>query len=52
LKKTDGVKSAAVDLDKGSATVTYDDVKVKLDQIVKIIEREGYKAEPQPKSKS
>jgi len=47
LKRTDGVKSATVDLDKGSATVTYDDTKVKPDQIVRIIEKEGYKAEPQ-----
>ena len=47
LKKTDGVKTATVDLDKGSASVTYDDAKVKSDQIVKIIEKEGYKAEPQ-----
>lgn len=47
LQKTDGVKNAAVSLDKGSATVTYDDAKVKPDQIVKVIEKEGYKAEPQ-----
>jgi copper chaperone CopZ len=47
LQKTDGVRDANVDLDKGSATVTYDDAKVKADQIVKIIEKEGYKAEPQ-----
>jgi len=49
LQKTDGVKEASVDLDKGSATVTYDDGKVKPDQIVKIIEKEGYKAAPQKK---
>jgi P-type Cu+ transporter len=49
LQKTDGVKEARVDLDKGSATVTYDDGKVKPDQIVKIIEKEGYKAAPQKK---
>ena len=47
LKKTDGVKSATVSLDKGSATVTYDDAKVKSDQLVRVIEKEGYKAEPQ-----
>ena len=47
LEKTDGVKAASVDLDKGSATVTYDDAKIKPDQIVKVIEKEGYKAEPQ-----
>jgi copper chaperone CopZ len=50
LSKTDGVKSATVDLDAGSATVTYDDAKVKPDQIIKIIEKEGYKAEVQNKS--
>jgi copper chaperone CopZ len=49
LQKTDGVKEASVDLDRGSATVTYDDGKVKPDQIVKIIEKEGYKAAPQKK---
>ena len=49
LQKTEGVKNAAVDLDKGSATVTYDDAKLKPDQIVKIIENEGYKAQPQKK---
>lgn len=47
LKKTDGVQSATVSLDKGSATVTYDDAKVEPDQLVKVIEKEGYKAEPQ-----
>ena len=46
-KETDGVKSATVSLDKGSATVTYDDAKVKSDPLVKVIEKEGYKAEPQ-----
>ncbi len=47
LRKTGGVKTATVSLDRGSATVTYDDAKVKPDQIVKVIEKEGYKAEPQ-----
>ena len=47
LQKTEGVKNAAVDLDKGSATVTYDDAKVKPSQIVNIIEKEGYKAQPE-----
>lgn len=51
LKKTDGVKSATVSLDKGMATVIYDNAKVKPDQIVQVIEKEGYKAEPQSKSK-
>ena len=47
LNKTDGVKSANVDLNSGSATVTFDDAKVKPEQIIKIIEKEGYKAERQ-----
>jgi copper chaperone CopZ len=51
LQKTDGVKAASVDLDKGSATVTYDNAKIKPDQIVKVIENQGYKAEPQKSAK-
>ncbi len=50
LSKTDGVKSATVDLNSGSATVTFDDAKVKPEQIIKIIEKEGYRAELQKKS--
>jgi len=50
LSKTDGVKTAQVDLQSGSATVTYDDAKVKPDQIIKIIEKEGYKAQLETKS--
>lgn len=50
LSKTDGVKSATVDLNSGSATVTYDDVKVKPDQIIKVIEKEGYNAQLATKS--
>lgn len=50
LSKTEGVKNASVDLNAGSATVTYDDAKVKPEQIIKIIEKEGYKAELKNKS--
>src|SRR2546428_14155465 len=50
LSKTDGVKSATVDLNSGSATITYDDAKVKPDQLIKVIEKEGYKAQPEKKS--
>jgi periplasmic mercuric ion binding protein len=50
LNKTDGVKSAKVDLNSGSATVTFDDAKVKPEQIIKIIEKEGYKAQVEKKS--
>jgi len=38
LSKTDGVKTATVDLNSGSATVTFDDAKVKPEQIIKVIE--------------
>ena len=50
LSKTDGVQSATVDLNSGSATVSFDDAKVKPEQIIKIIEKAGYKAELQKKS--
>jgi copper chaperone CopZ len=50
LSKTDGIKTAQVDLENGSATVTYDDGKVKPEQIIKIIEKEGYKAQLKKKS--
>lgn len=50
LTTTSGVKNATVDLNSGSATVTFDDAKVKPEQIIKIIEKEGYKAELQKKS--
>ncbi len=45
LCKTQGVKNAKVDLESGSATVNYDDAKVKPDQMIKTIEKEGYKAQ-------
>jgi copper chaperone CopZ len=50
LNKTNGVKSATVDLNSGSATVTFDDAKVKPQQIINIIEKEGYKAQLEKKS--
>ncbi len=50
LNKTQGVKSSQVDLESGSATINYDDTKVKPDQIIKIIEKEGYKAQLEKKS--
>ena len=50
LNKTEGVKTAQVDLEAGSATVTFDDGKVKPEQIIKIIEKEGYKAQLKKKS--
>ena len=50
LSKTDGVKSATVDLNSGAATVTYNDAKLKPDQIIRVIEKEGYKAQLANKS--
>jgi mercuric transport protein len=50
LNKTAGVKSATVDLNSGSATVTFDDAKVKPQQIINIIEKAGYKAQLEKKS--
>lgn len=50
LTKTEGVRNAAVDLSSNSATVTFDDAKVKPQQIIKVIEKEGFKAELEKKS--
>lgn len=52
LKKTDGVRSATVSLSSGSAMVIYDDAKVTPDRIIRVIETQGFKAEPQPGGKS
>lgn len=52
LKKTEGVTNVTVSLEKGSAVVTYDDARVKPEQIVKVIENEGYKAELQQQQKA
>ncbi len=41
LSKTDGVKSATVDLNSGSATVTYDDGKVKPIKLSKLPRRKA-----------
>ncbi|MGH9530869.1 MAG: heavy-metal-associated domain-containing protein [Terriglobales bacterium] len=49
LSKTDGVKSATIDWKAGSASVTFDDAKVNPEQIIKVIEKQGYKAEPEKK---
>lgn len=39
------LRTPRVDLNAGSASVTFDDAKVKPEQIIKIIEKEGYKAQ-------
>jgi copper ion binding protein len=38
-----GVKDASVDLEKGKASVSYDEKLVKEKQLVDAIEKEGYK---------
>jgi len=43
LSKMDGVKSSQFDLESGSAMIHYDEAKVKPEQIIKLIEKEGYK---------
>lgn len=45
LSRTDGVKSAAVNLTTEKATVEYNPAKIKVSEIIKIIESLGYKAE-------
>ena len=49
LAKTDGVKSAKVDIAAASALVAFDNAKVSTDQIIKVIEKQGFKAELQKK---
>jgi P-type Cu+ transporter len=50
LTKTEGVANATVDLNSQSATVIFDEAKVKPEQIIKIIEKEGFKAQLEKKS--
>ena len=45
LRKTKGVENATVDLQSQSATVTYNEGKVKPEQLIKVIEKGGFKAE-------
>jgi copper chaperone len=42
LKKLPGVKSAVVDLDAKTATVTYEEGAVSVDQMKKAVEDQGY----------
>lgn len=44
LKSQDGVRSATVDLQQGSADVEYDETTVAPDQLIAAIEGEGYSA--------
>lgn len=43
VTEIDGVKSVSISLEKNTATIDYDDKKVKDAQIKKAIEKEGYK---------
>lgn len=42
LETVQGVESATVDLDKGSAAVTYDDSLVSLEQLTQVVQKTGY----------
>ncbi len=39
-----GVKQAEVDLERGSARVTYDSEQISLDQLVHAVNKSGYQA--------
>ncbi len=43
LKKIDGVKAVATDLDKNQATIDYDDSKVQVAQLEKAVTDAGFK---------
>lgn len=42
LKGVDGVQDANVDLEKGQATVTFDDTKTNVDVLKQAVEDAGY----------
>lgn len=43
LKELDGIKNSKVNHKKGIVKVKFDDSKIKEEDIVKVIEKEGYK---------
>ena len=51
LSKTDGVISDEVKYPGNIATVKYDASKISEEQIIKVIEKAGYKAEVQKENK-
>lgn len=51
LEKTKGVKSADVSVEKGLATVVYDDSQVNQQQLHDAINKTGFKAEPAEEKK-
>lgn len=50
LKGTEGVQSASVNWQQGTANVTYDDQKVTPEKLKKVIQDAGYVAEERKKS--
>jgi len=42
LETVQGVESATVDLDQGSAAVKYDDSLVSLEQLTQVVQKTGY----------
>lgn len=42
LETAQGVESATVDLDKGSAAVKYDNSLVSLEQLTQVVQKTGY----------
>ena len=42
LETVQGVESATVDLDKGSAAVKYDNSLVSLEQLTQVVQKTGY----------
>ena len=51
LEKTKGVKSADVSVERGLATVVYDDSQVNEQQLREAIYKTGFKAEPAQEKK-
>ena len=51
LEKTKGVKATDVSVEKGQATVVYDDSQVSEQQLRDAINKTGFKAEPSPEKK-
>lgn len=43
LEDTDGVTSAETSYAKGAVTINYEAEKITLDQLIQIIEKQGYK---------
>ncbi len=52
LARLEGVKSAEVSYDKGSATIVYDDEKVTEEKLKETIKKSGYKAERKARKES